>query len=150
MLFTLSVALNEVALICQANNFVPMEHKPVSLSRAVQLCGHRSSLTHSSVSTEETTLHLTLLQPGLLAASAPARMCRLIPGPDHMLRRGWKPGWPWLLVRLITAYFLPTNLTPQIPQKNWLIVMEKPQELQPQIGFCWAGIKESDTKLVIC
>lgn len=88
MLYTLSVALNEVALICQANNFVPMEHKPVSLSRALQLYGHRGSLTHGSTSTEETILHLTLLQRGPLATSAPVRMCRLIPGLDHMLMRG--------------------------------------------------------------
>lgn len=88
MLFTLSVALNEVALICQANNLTPMEHKPVSFSRALQLYGHRGSLTHSSVSTEETILHLTLLQPGPLAASVPARVCRFIPGLEHMLMRG--------------------------------------------------------------
>ena len=73
MLFTLSVALNEVAPVCQANNFAPLEHKPASLSGALQLCGHRGSLTHSLASPEGTVLHPTLLQSGLVAASVASK-----------------------------------------------------------------------------
>lgn len=48
-----------------------------------------------------------------------------------------------VMIRLIAASLLPTNLTLQVPCRKRLMDTEKHKEMQTQQGYCWVGGRES-------
>ena len=49
----------------------------------------------------------------------------------------------------MAACLLPTNLTLQLPRRNQLMDMEKCEELQTELGYCWIGSEEGAVELFV-
>lgn len=127
----------------------------MSLSGGLQLCRCRGSLTHGSASPDGRVLHPVLPSPAFWLQLLPARVGRLLLS-RRVPVRGWKPLLLLLLlprktlrevtrsvlqVRQIAACLLPTDLTLQLPWRNWPTDMGKFEELQTSLGYCWVTAK---------